>query len=224
MEFRQTDRTTLERAPKRAVYDREQIHAILDEGMLCHVGFNGPDGRPFVIPTAYGREGDQLYLHGSAASRMMRVLSGGIPICVTVTLIDGLVLARSAFHHSMNYRSVILFGEAQIIEDPAEKEHALRVFTEHIIPGRWDAVRPPTEQETKATTVLAFPIQEASAKVRTGPPNDDDEDYALKTWAGVLPCAITYRPPIDDGRLLDGVQVPDHVQSYSRPGTGASED
>ncbi|MCR9140751.1 MAG: pyridoxamine 5'-phosphate oxidase family protein [bacterium] len=222
MEYSRTDRTTLVRAPRRGVYDRERIHAILDEALICHVGFNGPDGRPFVIPTAYGRDGDRLYLHGSSASRMMRDLAGGIPICVTVTLIDGLVLARSAFHHSVNYRSVVLFGEARLIEDPKQKERGLRLFTEHIIPDRWTAVRAPTEQEMKATTVLDFPIDEASAKVRTGPPNDDDADYALPIWAGVLPCAIRYGAAIPDERLDEDVEIPEHVREYRRPGPSES--
>ncbi|MEQ9367209.1 MAG: pyridoxamine 5'-phosphate oxidase family protein [Leptospirales bacterium] len=217
MEYSKTKRTTVVRAPRRAVYDRERVHAILDEAMICHVGFAGPDGRPFVLPTAYGRDGELLYLHGAAASRMMRSLAAGVPICVTVTLLDGLVLARSAFHHSVNYRSVVLFGQATLVEDIAEKERALRLFTDHIVPDRWDAVRGPTPQELKATTVLSMPIEEVSAKVRTGPPNDDDEDYALPIWAGILPCAVQYAAPIDDGRLAAGTEMPDHISLYRRP-------
>lgn len=216
MDIQKTARTTLIRAPKRGVFDREQIYAILDEALVCHVGFTDPAGRPVVIPTAYGRDGDQIFLHGAAASRMMRALAARIPVCVTVTLLDGLVLARSAFHHSVNFRSVVLFGEAELVEDPEEKARGLRCFTEHIVPDRWDVVRPPTAQELKATTVLVLPIQEASAKVRTGPPVDDEADYALDVWAGVLPCAVTYDVPVDDGRVPAGIAVPEHVSTYRR--------
>ena len=221
MQYAQTERTTLKRAPKRAVYDRERIHAILDEAMICHVGFSGPDGRPIVIPTAYGRDGDLVYIHGAAASRMMRDLAGGISLCLTVTIMDGLVLARSAFHHSVNYRSVVLFGVASVVEEPSEKERALRLFTDHIVPDRYAAVRAATAQELKATTVLSLPIQEVSAKVRTGPPNDDEADYALDVWAGVIPCSMVYGTPLDDGRLKDGTETPEHVRSYRRPGVAA---
>jgi uncharacterized protein len=210
-----TQRTTVRRLPKRASYDREQIYSILDEGFICHVGFV-VDGQPFVIPTGYGRAGDTLYIHGSAASRMLRSLEGGIEACVTVTLIDGLVLARSAFHHSMNYRSVVVFGKARPVTDPHEKMEALRAFTEHIAPGRWAAVREPAEGEMKATLALALPLTEASAKVRTGPPIDDEEDYALPVWAGVLPIRLTPGEAIPDARLAPGVALPDHVTSWSR--------
>jgi hypothetical protein len=220
MELPKTKRNTVVRAPKRAVYEREQIHAILDEALVCHVGFatadEGRPPQPFVIPTAYGREGDRLFLHGAAASRMMRALAGKIPVCVTVTLLDGLVLARSAFHHSVNYRSVVIFGEAEIITDEREKDRALRAFTEHIVRGRWDNVRPPTAGELKATTVLALPIDEASAKVRTGPPVDDEEDYALNVWAGVLPCRLAFDEAVGDERLAPDIAVPDHVRNYRR--------
>ena len=170
--FAPTERTTLKRLPKRGEYDRERVYAILDEAFICHVGFV-VDGRPVVIPTGYGRMKDVLYIHGSAASRMLRTLSEGIEVCVTVTLIDGLVLARSAFHHSFNYRSVVVFGKARVVTDAAEKMAALRAFTEHVIPKRWDDVREPNESELKATLVLALPLVEASAKIRTGPPIDD---------------------------------------------------
>src|ERR1700757_4185056 len=185
-EFTPTERTQVKRLPKRGKYDADTVHKILDEAFVCHVGFV-VDGQPFVIPTNFGRVGDTLYLHGSAASRMLRTLSEGIPVCVTVTLVDGLVLARSAFHHSVNYRSVVILGTAGLVTDPAEKMEALRVFTEHVMKGRWDDVRQPTEQELKATTVLALPLEEVSAKVRTGGPVDDEADYTLPVWAGVLP-------------------------------------
>src|SRR6185436_5638658 len=174
MEFPQTERTTLKRLPKRAVYDRELVYAILDEGFICHVGF-AVDGRPFVIPTGYARVDDQLYIHGSQVSRTLRTLAQGVEVCVTVTLVDGLVLARSAFHHSMNYRSVVIFGHASSVELAEEKLAALFAFSEQVIPGRWDEVRGPTEQELKATSVLSLPLAEVSAKVRMGPPIDDEE-------------------------------------------------
>src|SRR6267142_3485599 len=176
--FTPTLRTQVKRLPKRGMYDHETVFKILDEAFVCHVGFVA-DGQPYVIPTNFGRVGDTLYLHGSAASRMLRTLSEGIPVCVTVTLVDGLVLARSAFHHSVNYRSVVILGTARLVDDPSEKMKALRIFTEHVMKGRWDDVRQPTEQELKATTVLALPLEEVSAKVRTGGPVDDEEDYAL---------------------------------------------
>ncbi|HEX8186185.1 MAG TPA: pyridoxamine 5'-phosphate oxidase family protein [Blastocatellia bacterium] len=213
--FVPTERTTLKRLPKRAEYDRQAVYDILDEGLVCHVGF-AIDGQPFVIPTGYARAGDCLYIHGSQASRMLRVLSGGIDVCVTVMLLDGLVLARSAFHHSMNYRSVLVFGKASLVEDREEKIEALRALTEHIIPGRWAEVREPTESELKATTVLALPLMEASAKVRTGPPIDDDEDYEIPVWAGVLPLRVDAGEAIADPRLLPGINLPDYVRCYER--------
>ena len=213
--FQPTERTQVKRLPKRGVYDRAAIHEILDEGFLCHVGFV-VDGQPYVIPTGYARAGDMLYIHGSAASRMLRTLSQGVAVAVTVTLVDGLVLARSAFHHSMNYRSVVVLGTATAVEDSAAKTEALRAFTEQVAPGRWAEIRWPTEQELKATTVLALPLTEASAKVRTGPPIDDEEDYALPVWAGVLPLELTPCAPIADPRLPAGISVPDYVTNYSR--------
>jgi nitroimidazol reductase NimA-like FMN-containing flavoprotein (pyridoxamine 5'-phosphate oxidase superfamily) len=200
----QTPRTQLRRLPARGSHDAQTVYAILDAAFLAHVGFV-VDQQPFVIPTLYGRDGDKLYLHGSAASRMLRTLDAGAPTCVTVTLVDGLVLARSAFHHSMNYRSVTAFGTARAIADPAEKTRALRVISEHLIAGRWDDVRGPSEKELKATAVLEFAIEEASAKVRTGPPIDDEEDYALPVWAGVLPL-----------KLEAGDPEPDHAPEYVR--------
>ena len=211
----QTKRTKVKRLPARGHYDRETINAILDEAFICHVGFV-VDGQPYVIPTGYARIEDQLYIHGSAASRMLRNLSKGIEVCVTVTLTDGLVLARSAFHHSINYRSVVVLGKAVLVEDPAEKDKALEALTEHIVPGRWAEVRWPTELELKATSVLKLPIEEASAKIRTGDPKDDEEDYAMDVWAGVLPLTVTPGEPANDARLDSGVQVPDYIARYKR--------
>jgi nitroimidazol reductase NimA-like FMN-containing flavoprotein (pyridoxamine 5'-phosphate oxidase superfamily) len=213
--FAPTERTTLKRLPQRGFYDREAVYRILDEGFICHVGFT-IDGQPFVIPTAYGRVGDKLYIHGSAASRTLRSLSGGIPVCVAVTLVDGLVLARSAFHHSINYRSVVILGAATMVEAAEEKMTALRAFTEHVIPGRWDDVREPNEQELKGTSVLALPLVEVSAKVRTGPPKDDEDDMALPVWAGELPLRIMAGEPVDDPQLSAGVRPPAYVERYFR--------
>ncbi len=193
-------RTRVTRLPKRAVYDKAQVHAILDEGFLCHVGFT-VDGQPYVIPTGYVRAGEKLYVHGSAASRMLRTLDQGVQVCVTVTLVDGLVLARSSFHHSINYRSVVVFGTAQLVLDRNEKIDALRRFTNHIVPGRWDEARVPTDQELKATSVLVLPMEEVSAKVRTGPPIDDEEDYEIPIWAGVVPVHMRVDNPIPDERI-----------------------
>jgi uncharacterized protein len=208
-----TDRSQLRRLPKRGSHELKTIHEILDAGFLAHVGFN-VSGQPFVIPTLFGRAGETLYLHGSAASRMLRELSTGVPACVTVTLVDGLVLARSAFHHSMNYRSVVAFGTARKIEDPIQKTEALRVVSDHLIAGRWEDVRAPYEQELKATSVLEFAMEEASAKIRSGPPVDDEEDYALPMWAGVLPLTIRSGQPVPDPRLPAGTAIPEYVNSY----------
>lgn len=213
--FAPTRRTTLKRLPQRGSYDREVVHRILDEGFICHVGF-AVDGQPFVIPTGYARDGDTLYIHGSAASRMLRSLAGGIPVCVTVTLIDGLVLARSAFHHSINYRSVVILGVAELVEDEQEKMAALKAFTDHVVPGRWDEVREPNQQELKGTSVLRLPLVEVSAKIRTGPPKDDEEDYAIPVWAGELPLRIVTGTPAPDPQLAVGIALPDHVARYSR--------
>jgi nitroimidazol reductase NimA-like FMN-containing flavoprotein (pyridoxamine 5'-phosphate oxidase superfamily) len=214
-DFAPTERTQVRRLPKRAVYDREAVYRILDEGLVCHVGF-AEAGRPVVIPTGFGRDGDTLYIHGSAVSRMVRNLAKGVDVCVTVTLLDGLVLARSAFHHSMNYRSVVIFGTARVVEEEATKREALRAFTEHIAPGRWSEVRLPTESELKATSVLAIPLEEVSAKVRSGPPLDDEEDYALPVWAGVLPLKIRPEQPVPDSRLNTSIEVPEYVRVYTR--------
>ncbi|HSS22573.1 MAG TPA: pyridoxamine 5'-phosphate oxidase family protein [Pyrinomonadaceae bacterium] len=215
MNFPQTERTTLKRLPKRGVYDREPVYQILDEGFICHVSFSS-DRQPFVIPTGYARVDDQLFIHGSQLSRMLRTLSTGIDVCVAVTLVDGLVLARSAFHHSINYRSVVVFGRATVVEDRAAKVAALFAFSEHVIAGRWNEVREPTESELKATTVLSLPLEEASAKVRTGPPVDDEEDYDLNVWAGVLPLQLAAGAPISDPRLPGTIAAPSYTLNYSR--------
>ena len=215
-DFSPTARTTLRRLPKRGSFERETVNAILDEGFVCHVGFV-MDGQPFVIPTAYGRKGDVLYIHGARASRMQKALARGADVCVTVTLVDGLVLARSAFHHSINYRSVVVFGRARVVESEAEKAAALEAFTEHVMPGRWADVRTPTSQELAATTVLAIELREASAKVRTGPPVDEEEDYALNVWAGVLPLAVTAGAPEPDPRLHEGAKLPEYIERFELP-------
>jgi nitroimidazol reductase NimA-like FMN-containing flavoprotein (pyridoxamine 5'-phosphate oxidase superfamily) len=208
-------RTRVVREPDRGVYDREVVYQILDEGFLCHVGFV-VDGQPFVIPTSYGRKDAILYIHGSAASRMLRHLKEGVPVCITVMLVDGLVLARSVFNHSMNYRSVVILGKATLVDDPEEKLSALRILSEHILPGRWDDARGPNEKELKATSVLRVPIEEFSAKVRSGPAIDDEEDYSFPTWAGVLPLEMVSGTPIDDTRLAPGRGVPEYVRNYRR--------
>jgi len=210
-----TPRTRVIREPHRGVYDRETLYKILDEGFICHVGFT-VDGQPFVIPTGYGRIGDNLYIHGSAASRMLRSLDKGIDVCVTVTLLDGLVLARSIFNHSMNYRSAVVLGKAVAVEDPQEKLEGLRLLSEHIIPGRWAESRQPNDKELKATLVLRLPITEFSAKVRQGPAIDDEEDMAFPTWAGVIPLEVTAGEPIRDAQLDLEIETPHYVKGYSR--------
>ena len=210
-----TPRTRVVREAHRGVYDRETVYQILDEGFLCHVGFVA-DGQPFVIPTSYGRKDASLYIHGSAASRMLRQMKDGVPVCVTVTLLDGLVLARSIFNHSMNYRSVMVLGKATLVEDAEEKLEALRLLSEHILPGRWAEARQPNERELKQTSVLKLPIEEFSAKVRTGPAIDDEEDYAFPAWAGVIPLEMTADAPIDDSRLDPAQAVPAYAKNYRR--------
>jgi len=210
-------RSQIKRLPQRGSYERQVIEQILDEGLVAHVGFV-VNTQPFVIPTAYGRVGDRLYLHGSPASRMLRTLQTGIEVCVTVTLLDGLVLARSAFHHSMNYRSVVVFGTAMLVEAVEQKREALRAFTEHVVPGRWQDLRPPTAQEVQGTLVLALSLEEASAKIRTGPPIDDEADYALPIWAGVLPLSLEPLLPVPAPGLPQQTLVPGYVQGY-RPAT-----
>ncbi len=210
-----TPRTRVVREAQRAVYDRGAVNKILDEAFLCHVGFV-VDGQPYVIPTSYGRDGDVLYIHGSAASRMLRNLEQGIPACITVTLLDGLVIARSVFNHSMNYRSVVILGTATLVDDPEEKIKALRALTEHIFPHRWDDSRQPNEKELKATSVLRIPIEEFSAKVRVGPPMDDEPDYAYPTWAGLIPLEMQSGTPIRDERCQR--ELPEYLRNYSRKG------
>ncbi|HEU5237580.1 MAG TPA: pyridoxamine 5'-phosphate oxidase family protein [Pyrinomonadaceae bacterium] len=211
----QTPRTTLKRLPKRGSHERDVINSILDEGFICSVGF-AIDNKPVVIPTGYARVENKLFIHGSQASRMLRSLSEGIEVCVNVTLVDGLVLARSAFHHSMNYRSVVIFGRATLVDNREEKIAALLALSEHIIPNRWQDVREPNESELRQTTVLTLPIDEASAKIRTGPPLDDEEDYEMKVWAGVLPLRMVSGEPIADPRLLPGIDTPDYLLNYQR--------
>ena len=208
-------RTRVVRESQRGVYDRATAYEILDEGFICHVGFV-VDGQPFVIPTAYGRVDDNLYLHGSAASRMLRKLDTGIPVSLTVTLLEGLVLARSIFNHSMNYRSVVVLGTAVAVLDAKEKLQALESLSEHILPGRWAESRQPNERELKQTLVMRLPIKEFSSKVRQGPPIDDEEDYAFPTWAGVIPLEMVPGAPENDPRLDPRTPVPAYVSNYSR--------
>jgi nitroimidazol reductase NimA-like FMN-containing flavoprotein (pyridoxamine 5'-phosphate oxidase superfamily) len=208
-------RYAIARQQKRACYDAATVHAILDQGLVAHVGFVAAD-RPMVMPMAYGRDGDTLFIHGASTTRIIRGVEDGFPVCLTVTLVDGIVVARSAFHHSMNYRSVVVHGTARHVTDPAEHDHALRVITEHLLPGRWDEVRPMLAKERKATGVLALPIEAASAKVREGAPVDDEEDYALPVWAGVLPVTTAIGRPVDDNRLVDGTPLPASLAAARR--------
>jgi len=211
--MKRTDRSELRRIPVRGSHDWKAICQVLDIGFIAHVGFSVVN-QPFVIPTLYGRREEKLYLHGSAVSRMLQKLEAGIPACIAVTLVDGIVLSRSAFDHSMNYRSVVAFGTAKKIINPVDKLESLRVISEHLIPGRWAEVRSPSEKELKATTVLEFSIDEVSSKTRSGPPLDDEGDYGLPVWAGVLPFAIRSQPPIPDDQLIDGVALPDYLRDY----------
>ncbi len=209
-------RSTVKRLPQRAVYDRAAIDAILDEGLVCHVGFSCDD-RPFVIPTIYVRIGGQVYLHGSPASRMLQLLAKGGEASIAVTLVDGLVLARSAFHHSINYRSVVLFGRGAAVHDDAQKLSVLKALTDHIMPGRWSEVRAPSPDELRRTLVVSLPIEEASAKVRVGPPLDDEPDYVLPVWAGVLPLKLSALAPLPDARLAEGTLPPPYLTDYAGP-------
>ncbi len=213
--FTPNERTRVVREPQRGIYDRETIYKILDEGMVCHVGFSAND-QPFVIPTLYARVGDAVYFHGSAASRMLRSVSAGLSVCLTVTLTDGIVLARSVFNHSMNYRSVVALGKATLVDAPPEKLEALRAFTEKILPKRWDDVRQPNEKELKATSILRLPLTEVSAKIRVGPPEDDAPDYDLPVWAGVIPMHITTDAPIRDERCGPAIPLPSYMEAYKR--------
>jgi nitroimidazol reductase NimA-like FMN-containing flavoprotein (pyridoxamine 5'-phosphate oxidase superfamily) len=210
-----TPRTTHQRRPHRGSHDRAAIYAILDEALVCHVGFVA-DGQPFVIPTIHTRVDDRLYFHGSVASRMLGTLGAGVPVCVTVTLVDGLVLARSAMHHSMNYRSAVILGTAGDVTDFEEKRRALNAVVEHVVPGRLASVRPPSDHEIRGTRVLSLPIDEASAKIRSGPPVDDEEDYAIPCWAGEIPLRFTAGTPISDPKLAPGIAVPESVSGYRR--------
>ncbi len=214
--YEPTERTTVKRLPARGSYDRTVVHQILDEGLICHLGFI-VNGQPFVIPTIYVRVGETIYVHGSPASRMLRTLEQGVPACVTVTHVDGLVLARSAFHHSMNYRSVVVLGTATVVSEAEKKLDVLHALTDHLIRGRWEEIQQPSADELRRTLVLALPIEEASAKIRTGPPLDDEEDYDLPVWAGVLPLSITPSLPIPDPRLPPGTAAPPYAVRYAGP-------
>lgn len=213
--FTPTERTRVVREPHRGAYDRETIYKILDEGFVCHVGF-AVEGQPFVIPTMFARVGDFIYFHGSAASRMLRGVSEGLSVCVTVTLVDGLILARSVFNHSMNYRSVVALGKATLIDLAEEKLAALRAFTEKILPGRWNEARQPSEKELKATSILRLPLTEVSAKMRVGPVEDDAPDYALGVWAGVIPLQLTPGEPVRDERCDSSIPLPAYAAHYRR--------
>jgi nitroimidazol reductase NimA-like FMN-containing flavoprotein (pyridoxamine 5'-phosphate oxidase superfamily) len=211
-----SERTRILREPHRAVYDRAAIYEILDEGFVCHVGFSA-DGQTYVIPTMYARMGEAIYFHGSAASRMLRGAATGLHVCVTVTLADGLVLARSVFNHSMNYRSVVALGNAAVVDEPSEKLEALRAFTERILPGRWNDARRPNEKELKATSVLRLPLNEVSAKVRAGSVEDDAEDYALKVWAGIVPLRLVAERPVRDLRCDPSIPTPAYARRFRTP-------
>lgn len=213
--FERTDKNRVKRVPIRAEYDRDTIYRIVDDALICHVGFV-QDSHPFVIPILHARDGDRLLLHGAKASRLMKHVGDGHEICATITFLDGLVLARSVFHHSMNYRSAVLFGTGWILEDEDEKMDGLRVLTDHIMPGRWDDARLPTRKELNATSVVAMDIQSASAKIRTGPPVDDEEDYDLRVWAGVLPMQSQVLEPLRDKRLQQDIPIPGYIRSYQR--------
>lgn len=215
MEYTKTALNKVRRMPERGVYDRDAIYAIVDAALICHVGFV-QDGQPFVIPTIHARLGDEILLHGAKASRLLKHVQAGQPICVSVTLLDGLVLARSVFNSSMNYRSALLFGHGRTIEDRAEKLAGLAALTEHLLVGRWEEARQPTEKELQATTLVAISIDSASAKVRSGPPSDDEEDYGLPIWAGILPIRQQFLEPDADARLLEGVPLPDSIKRNPR--------
>jgi nitroimidazol reductase NimA-like FMN-containing flavoprotein (pyridoxamine 5'-phosphate oxidase superfamily) len=214
-QFQKTEKNRIKRLPKRGDYERETVYRILDEALVCHVGFVD-NKQPFVIPTNFARMGDTIVLHGAKASRMLKHIETGKPVCVEATITDGLVLARSVFHHSINYRSVVIFGKGCAVTDPQEKLAALEAVVEHIIPGRWSEARLPNRKEMNATLVVSIKIEEASAKIRTGPPGDDEEDYALPVWAGLLPLQETALPSIRDEKLREGIPLPDYIARYSR--------
>ncbi len=209
-EFEKTEQTRVRRVPKRGIYDKETIYQIIDDALICHVGIV-QDDRPIVIPTIHARDGNALLLHGAKASRLLKHVAAGHPVCVTITLLDGLVMARSAFHHSMNYRSVVLFGAGHVIDDGEEKMRALKILSDHLVPGRWQDARPPNSKEMNATAVVKLAIENASAKIRTGSPVDDDEDYQLPIWAGVLPIQQQILPPIPDPKLAEGIPTPEYI-------------
>jgi len=216
-----TDRTRLRRKPDRGRHDRETIHAILDEGFVCHVGF-AVEGRTWVVPMAYARVDDALYLHGAAANAALKHAAGALDVCVTVTLVDGVVLARSAFHHSINYRSVMAFGPAATVTDDEEKERALTAVVDHVVPGRTADTRPPTATEIKATRVLRLDLTEASAKVRTGPPVDEPEDLDLPVWGGHVPLFVRPGRPVPDDHVPPSVPLPAYAEDYRRPAGSSS--
>jgi nitroimidazol reductase NimA-like FMN-containing flavoprotein (pyridoxamine 5'-phosphate oxidase superfamily) len=208
-----TERNRVKRAHERGKYDRQTVHGILDAGLICHLSYN-IDGQPFIIPTSYWRDGETVYVHGSAASRTMRVMAGGIDACLAVTHLDGIVMARSGYHHSLNYRSVVMYGVATLVDDPDQKTVALKTFMDQLAPGRWDECRGINDQEFKATSVLAMQLEDVSAKVRNGPPIDDEEDYASSMWAGVVPIRTISDTPIDDPRLTSGAAAPDFAKDF----------
>jgi nitroimidazol reductase NimA-like FMN-containing flavoprotein (pyridoxamine 5'-phosphate oxidase superfamily) len=214
-EFPKAKRNQIQRLPKRGEYRKDAIYKIIDEALICHVGFV-QEGQPFVIPTIHTREGDTIYLHGALSSRMLGYIQEGNPLCIEITLLDGIVFARSAFHSSLNYRSVVLFGTGRVVEPEEEKRHALEVLMKHIAPGRWEEARKPNRKELATTRVVAIPIESASAKIRTGPPADDEEDYQLPVWAGILPLQLQSLEPVADERLGKGISVPDYIADYSR--------
>jgi uncharacterized protein len=214
-QFTGTGRSQVRRLPDRGRYDKDTVYQIIDEALICHVGFIEND-QPFVIPTIHARIDDTLFFHGARASRLLKLAATGQPLCVSMTLVDGLVLARSVFHHSINYRSVVVFGAGRLVESDDEKLAALKAITDHIAPGRWDETRPPNSKELNATNVIILPISEASAKLRAGPAGDDEEDYALPVWAGVLPLELQSQAPIPDARLLPGIKVPEYIRTYRR--------
>lgn len=214
-EFPQSELNKVRRLPKRGHYDRDIIYPIVDESLICHAGFV-VDGQPFVMPTIHTRIGDTIYLHGAVANRMLTHIKAGNPVCITVTLIDGIVFARSVFHHSMNYRSAVLFGNGRVVETYEEKWKVFEALTEHIAQGRWNDARKPNETEDKSTSIVAVEIESASAKIRTGPAKDDDEDYVLPVWAGVVPVRMTFGEPAKDDPLPDNIPIPEYIKSYRR--------